>query len=182
MSRRGEGEWEGTRLAVRSRPEKTRRAQRKSSLLKVDGSGGTRAAGRRAQMAGNTHQCQSVKGDWSVCETDPPYLPPPLPVWGGSYVTGVLTWPLSFMSQSGDDRFQRWSPLPAAELFTCYSISAAYCTSQRFRRGLSLQRGLAASCHWLTAEAFKVGCEIRPRGPGCSAASNPLLYKPRLMQ
>lgn len=84
---RGPQEWEGTRLAVRSRPEKTRRVQRKSSLLKADGSGGTRAAGRRAQMAGNTHQCQSVKGDWSVCETDPPYLPP-LPVWGGGYVTG----------------------------------------------------------------------------------------------
>lgn len=72
---RGLQEWEGTRLAVRSRPEKTRRVPRKSSLLKVDGSGGTRAAGRRAQMAGNTHQCQSVKGDWSVCETDPPYRP-----------------------------------------------------------------------------------------------------------
>lgn len=63
---------------------KTRRAQKKSSTFKRDGqdgvwlrgSEGTRRTGKRAQMAGNTQQRQSVKGEWSVCEIDPRTLPP----------------------------------------------------------------------------------------------------------
>lgn len=59
---------------------KTRRAQKKSSTFKrggqdgvrLRGSEGTRRTGKRAQMAGNTQQRQSVKGEWSVCEIDPP--------------------------------------------------------------------------------------------------------------
>lgn len=39
----------------------------------------------------------------------PPYLPLSSSL-GRELCNGVLTWPLSFMSQSGDDRFQRWSP------------------------------------------------------------------------
>lgn len=111
-----------------------------------------------------------------------PRTSPSLPVWRGSYVTGSWRGPSVLCPRAVMIDFRGGAPLPAAELFTCCSILAAYCTSQRFRRGLSLQRGLAAACHWLTAEAFKVGCEIRPRGPGCSAASKPLLYKPRLMR
>lgn len=58
-------------ISCEERDRKTRRAQKKSLVFKVDGSGGTRPAGKRAQMAGNTQQRQSVKGEWSVCESDP---------------------------------------------------------------------------------------------------------------
>lgn len=64
---------------------KTRRAQKESSAFKRDGqdgvwlrgSEGTRRTGKRAQMAGNTQQRQSVKGEWSVCEIDPRTSHPP---------------------------------------------------------------------------------------------------------
>lgn len=115
---------------------KTTRAQKKGLMLKGDGQDGvwlrggegTRRTGKRAQMAGNTQQHQSVKGECSACEIDPPYQ-------GGSYVRGVLAAPLGFIFQSGDESSPRRGPLPAAELFTCCHISAAYCTSQHFRGG-----------------------------------------------
>lgn len=58
-------------ISCEERDRKTTRSQKKRLVFKVDASGGTRPAGKRAQMAGNTQQRQSVKGEWSVCETDP---------------------------------------------------------------------------------------------------------------
>lgn len=52
---------------------KTSRAQKENLVFKVDGGRGTRPAGRKktAQLTGNTQQPPSVKGERSVCETDP---------------------------------------------------------------------------------------------------------------
>lgn len=96
--------------------------------------------------------------------------PLPFRVWRGSYVRGALAAPLGFIFQSGDESFQRWRPLPAAELFTCCHISAAYCTSQHFRGG-SACSGLAALYRWPTAEAFNVWYETRLWGRDVQATA-----------
>lgn len=133
----------------------------------VFGSGA--AKGPDGQEKGHIQQRQSVKGEYSVCETDP-RISPPLRVRRGSYVRGFWRRPFGFIFQSGDESFQRWRPLPAAELFTCCHISAAYCTSQHFRGG-SACSGLAALCRWPTAEAFNVWYEIRLQGRDVPAAA-----------
>lgn len=126
-------------ISCEERDRKTRRAQKKSSVFKVDGSGGTRPAGKRAQMVGNTQLCQRVKGEWNVCETDPRTSPP-----SSSLKTelrnGVLTAPLSFISPG------RWRKISEVEAPTCrwavYLLQHISCILYipTFQRRLSLQR------------------------------------------
>lgn len=111
-----------------------------------------------------------------------PRTSPSLPVWRGSYVTGSWRGPSVLCPRAVMIDFRGGAPYL---LLSC--LPAAACQPHTVHRNVS-EGGSACSegsrprvTGW-QPKPLKSGVRSARGGPGCSAASNPLLYKPRLMR